>query len=420
MDLLETAAGHALAVVRTCVHDRGFKAASHYYPQIWARDCVITALGALTTGRDEFVVATRHTLESLAEFQCPETGRIANYIPLDQDPVRLPINEAFDSNLWYVIGHDALLRHTGDRAFAQRSIESLRAAIRWARFMDYNNDGLIECHECADWMDTWDHRFHNLSVNVLYAGALAAMARIETACGGDAAPYRARRARVVDMINANFWIHHDDDAAENRYAAFRPAHMANNYAANRAVNWLSDFYFPYLPIKEPAPRRLDTFGNLAAILWDVAPPYPRDRVLNFIDDRALAEPYPIRVSYPVVRPGDRDYHSYYNNRGYCMEHTGHNGGIWAFVGGFYVAALVKAGRHDDAAQHLRRLAELNRLPAGRNDNPHWVSEWGFCEHNHGESGRGIGAQWQAWSAAMYLYALDAVRQGRCFAMDAPA
>jgi len=39
----------------------------------------------------------------------------------------------------------------------------------------------------------------------------------------------------------------------------------------------------------------------------------------------------------------------------------HNGGIWPFVGGFYVAALVKAGQHDRAARVLEKLAEVNRL-----------------------------------------------------------
>jgi glycogen debranching enzyme len=414
MSLIETAEAKAIEVLERCVHDRGLKAAAKYYPQIWARDSIISALGALTVDDERFVTATQRTLESLAAFQCPETGRIPNYIPIDQPKPRLPVNEAMDSNLWYVIGHGVLFARTEDAAFLQRYYPSIEAAIRWARFMDYNNDGLMECFECADWKDTWDNRYHNLNVNVLYAAALAHMAVLTDAAGRDRSIYDVRRAKLINLINANFWIHPDGSAEREQYAPFRPGPMANNYAANAAVNWISDFYFPHLPMKEPAPRRLDTLGNLGAILYDVADAYQTNRILNYIDEHAVNEPYPVRVTYPTVRPGEPDCHAYYNNRGYCIEHSGHNGGIWPFVGGFYVAALVKAGRLDAARTQLDKLAALNRLPAGRNENADdWVCEWGFCEHCHGQTGRGLGAQWQAWSAGMFLYALDAVRDAQC-------
>jgi glycogen debranching enzyme len=36
-----------------------------------------------------------------------------------------------------------------------------------------------------------------------------------------------------------------------------------------------------------------------------------------------------------------------------------NGGVWPFIGGFYVAALVHAGRPNEATEALNSLAELN-------------------------------------------------------------
>jgi len=79
-------------------------------------------------------------------------------------------------------------------------------------------------------------------------------------------------------------------------------------------------------------------------------------------------------------------------------HHYHNGGVWPFLGGFYVAALVKAGRLDAAAQALQRLAELNQ--AGR-----------FNEWHHGQTGAPMGAEDQAWSAGMYLFASESVKRG---------
>ena len=86
-----------------------------------------------------------------------------------------------------------------------------------------------------------------------------------------------------------------------------------------------------------------------------------------------------------------------------QPHHYHNGGAWPFVGGFYVAALVQAGRLEEAQTQLTRLAQMNAL--GKK------SEWEFNEWFHGLSGRPMGFAGQSWSAAMYVYALDAVERG---------
>jgi glycogen debranching enzyme len=73
------------------------------------------------------------------------------------------------------------------------------------------------------------------------------------------------------------------------------------------------------------------------------------------------------------------------------------------VGGFYVAALVKAGRLAEAERQLERLAEANRQGLHQ--------EWEFNEFLHGQTGRPMGAIGNAWSAGMYVYAHAAVRRG---------
>jgi glycogen debranching enzyme len=75
----------------------------------------------------------------------------------------------------------------------------------------------------------------------------------------------------------------------------------------------------------------------------------------------------------------------------------HNGGVWPFIGGFYVAALVKRGRFDEAAEALEKLAKLNRRGE-------------FNEWHHGATGEPMGVRDQAWSAGMYIYARECVRR----------
>jgi len=82
-----------------------------------------------------------------------------------------------------------------------------------------------------------------------------------------------------------------------------------------------------------------------------------------------------------------------------LPHHYHDGGVWPFIGGFYVAALVKTGRRDAARSALRFLAALNH-------------QGEFNEWHHGETRAPMGVRDQAWSAGMYLYAYECVRAGR--------
>jgi|GEM_PF-1835174 len=95
---------------------------------------------------------------------------------------------------------------------------------------------------------------------------------------------------------------------------------------------------------------------------------------------------------------------YYRNNNLNLPEQYHNGGIWPFVGGFYVAALVKAGRLDEARRQLEKLAEVNRQGA--------EFEWEFNEWCHGRTGQPMGYPHQAWSAGMYIFACHCVVEER--------
>jgi len=135
----------------------------------------------------------------------------------------------------------------------------------------------------------------------------------------------------------------------------------------------------------------------------VAAPAQAERILTYLHGAGLDRPYPIRALDHPIRPGDRDWRDYLFLRDLNKPDQYHNGGIWPFIGGFYVAALVAAGRHERAQEQLALLAALNRQGVR--------GEWEFNEWAHGLSGRPLGFPRQSWSAAMYLYAHETVRRG---------
>jgi len=98
-----------------------------------------------------------------------------------------------------------------------------------------------------------------------------------------------------------------------------------------------------------------------------------------------------------VVQGHKDWRDYLLNREYSMPYQGHNGGIWPFVGGFYILALNKVGRQQEALDELYLLAQVNAQ-----------DDFSFPEVVHGQSGVSIGARHQAWSAGMFISAYKAV------------
>jgi hypothetical protein len=85
----------------------------------------------------------------------------------------------------------------------------------------------------------------------------------------------------------------------------------------------------------------------------------------------------------------------------------HNGGIWPMVGGFWVTALIAAGRVEQAKSELIKLA---RVCALRN--------WRFTEWLHGKTLAPRGMPGQSWNAAAFLMAQHAVSTGKTIFVDA--
>ena len=68
----------------------------------------------------------------------------------------------------------------------------------------------------------------------------------------------------------------------------------------------------------------------------------------------------------MISSGERDWRDYYKTWNNNMPHQYHNGGIWPWVGGLYVATLVYADRKKQAQTELAMLAAA--LQAKKNGN----------------------------------------------------
>src|SRR6185503_834496 len=141
-------------------------------------------------------------------------------------------------------------------------------------------------------------------------------------------------------------------------------------------------------------------GNAVAILAGIAPRERAERILAHADQVAIAAPAPSRTIDPPIYPGDPDWRDHFRWRNLCVPHQYQNGGAWPFAGALHAAALVAAGRADDARVLVDRLAAVCLDP----DAP-------FPEWLHGKSARSMGEVRQLWSAAGLLHAIECVSSG---------
>ena len=398
----------------------GLLGSSRAYRQVWARDSMIGGLGLLLCETPEAAQIHRRSLEILRRYQS-ELGRIPHNVGLANvhDPALIAhggklegtdgdviLDTAHagcvDNNLWYIIGHYYNYVAQGDADYLREVWPSLDRALMWLRYQDSNECGLLEVHEAMDWADLLANRYNVLFDNVLYCAAWQCMAQMAQVMGHDAAFYAQQAADVRRKINTLLWVGAEEPKDWTAIAQERKEWL---YPLKRIENELVErpFYLPYVAFRDYADR-FDTFGNLIAIIFGVADQTKANKILDCIHNTGLNEPYPVRVLYPVLHPGDRDWREYYRVRNLNQPHHYHNGGIWPYIGGFYVAALVQAGRLDEANLHLDKLVAMNREARS--------GEWGFNEWFHGESGRAMGYDGQSWSAAMFIYAANAVKHGR--------
>lgn len=401
MELVDKAYEQARVVLLRCTDQRGIKAAEEYYPAVWARDGVISLYGALLLEEPGTIAAARNTLDTLGRYM-NDAGHVPNFLPVDREDASR-VNNSLDSNEWFIIGHELYYRTIRDKAFLEENWSRLERACFWLRCQDFNDCGLLEAHEGADWADLLANRFNVLFTNVLWWKSLQCMASLAEAMDKDASVYSVRAKEVGDIINMLFFLPEDGCDYRERLGHIN-GEWYNLYGQMQAKWWFRPYYLPYVEWRIPGEERFDTLGNMLCILYGLADDKRAKGILDYVREYGVNRPLPVKACYPAILPGNPDWREYYLNREYCKPYSAHNAGIWPFIGGFYVSALAHCGMKHEAQGELELLARANQLSRTS-------EEWGFNELIHGESGLPIGAEHQAWSAAMYIVAYKAVVEG---------
>lgn len=403
INIIEKGYREAEKIGQDCLHLLGTKASAlaSGYPQIWARDSIISSFGFSLIENEKFQQSFKKSLETLALFQT-ELGCIPNNVDIKTKEV--DTRATMDGNSLYVIGHYVFYQRYKDLDFLKKYYSNIQGALLWLRYQDSDNCGLVEMQEATDWRDLFVTRGNGFYVNVLFSQALLYGAEIAKLCGAkeDACLYKNLGQEVKNKINQRFWLNGKPWLKNQSFMKKTIGEEWWHFAYTKASVTIRHlpFYLSYIGFHDYGDW-FDAFGNLLAILFGVADKGKANTILDYISTAGINIPYPVKAIYPTQRAGYKDWREYYKTNNLNLPHQYQNGGIWPFLGGFYVAALVKAGRIEEAKEQLAKLAEANRLGNKR--------KWEFNEWLHGRYGLPMGVEQQAWSAGMYIYAYKTLK-----------
>ncbi|MBN1126980.1 MAG: hypothetical protein JXA82_18405 [Sedimentisphaerales bacterium] len=371
--LIKTAKKAALEVLLHNSHGpcRGLpRTAGWGYPEPYTRDLMISSLGILVSGNERLVQALRKTLETLAKNQ----SRLGHIPSLAHDPED---RGASDCTPLFLLATSLFRRETGEHDFLAPAVHK---AVKWMEYQSPSDRGLVAQLPTSDWRDEQWVLGYGLFVNTIVYSYLRFLGRNE-------------QALEIKERLGHFAIQGD---RQNR-------HVHEGLVLRRKP------YYALWSYKVYRSERFDLLGNSLAILSGIASPSRAKSMITWIETecRNLKQTDELGIDlppnfFPYIRPDEPDWLPRYKK--YNLPGEYHNGGIWPFICGFYIAACVAAGRLQLAR---RKLTALTRLIQPAREAK--VS-FGFNEWHRAQSGEPMGQDWQTWSAAMYLYAAACVER----------
>ncbi|MFH1427357.1 MAG: amylo-alpha-1,6-glucosidase [Patescibacteria group bacterium] len=373
MTITQQAYGKAIKVLEKCAKKTGFYASGlpGGYEATWARDSMITSLGAALVS-EKFKQPFSDSLKLLTKHQSG-LGQIPNCVGSYNIERRSDITfNSIDSTLWYIIGHYVYANAYQDTSLIKKYQQNIAQALIWLKYQDPNEDKIITQQPTMDWMDAFPHKYGRvLNTQALHYAVLRLVADnkgakyIRLIINGETQKYLSLYDGQLGYYRSWIWKDHDGDRE-------------------------SEAWF-------------DSLGNLLAIITELATPKIAQRILRYIDKKKINQPFACKTIWPPIKPGDKEWHSYFSKCDARVPYHYSNAGVWPFIGGFYIAALVKMKQYRKAQVELARLAQANMQK---------LRGFEFNEWLDGRTGKPKGEPYQAWSAGTYIYAYECVQRSR--------
>ncbi len=404
--IIDDTVNRAIEVLKGNSTEFGLRASQSYYQQVWARDAFISFLGANMLRDPALIDSAKTTLMTLGKCRS-SLGQIPNYFNLNTRGPEYGFSAATDSSTWYIIGLMSLYHATESRELLQEPLDAALEAFRWLRYQDANNTWLIDSPQGGDWMDAAVRRTgKTLYNNILFLLATRSINKLcEISGRANDKLYKLEEELLKERFNNVFLPRVDSYERVKTYWPYIADRIRDDPPAESLGYYVHFISFSHFDL------HFDTLSNLLCVLTNVASNDLSQSILEEIRSRQLGSPYPVRVLDPPYHEGDQGFDVDFNRK-IPIQHRSepynyHNGGIWPFVGGFYVLALQKIGS-PAAREQLERLSQVNNVYKEG-------ESLGFNEWLSGRDARPGGQSGQSWNAGMLIAAHEGLKGNDVFA-----
>jgi hypothetical protein len=347
------------------------------YPEPYTRDLLIALPGMLLTGDKDLLSQMRKVLTTLGKNQS-EHGHIPSLVHDPED------RGASDTTPLFLIALAIFRDYTGEKDFLN---EAAGKALSWMKYQSPTDRNLIAQQPTTDWRDEQWVTGYGLFINTLAYAYLRFYGLDDKALG---------LKNSIGRFTITEGIMHK--------------HVHEGLVVKKKP------YYAFWSFKIYSSERFDLLGNSLAILTGLAPPSRACDIISWISQECenlkkrgdLAIDLPPNF-FPYITKDDPDWLDRYEL--YNLPGDYHNGGIWPYITGFYIAALVATEKFQLAEKKLLVFTEMIRNSSDKS------LEYGFNEWIKAQNGVVKGQDWQTWSAAMYIYAARCVRDRKTHFFD---
>ncbi|MDP8298753.1 MAG: glycoside hydrolase 100 family protein [Candidatus Tantalella remota] len=328
------------------------------YKRLFTRDAFWVGQAALLSGDADLLDAYDNSLSTLRAHQRKD-GAIPSNVSCDGQASYGIINPRVDPTTLYILACTQRYKISKDKSIIDGYLDSLEKALRYlSDTWENRNLKILYIPRAGNWADEYLQRGYVLYDEVLWYLALREYADILDAAGiRGSERLREKSEHVKEVIRTKFWIKNLNKRNDEIYRK-----LLKKFDFNKNGYFIHFFYAKGKTRKTLSKARgiFDAFGNVLTLLAGVAAPEQSENIVSFINEISVNK-YPlIPAHYPFF--GEEVFKSQKLHQYRFKEYVGHyhNGGLWPWYTGLYVAFLSGAGRREEALRFLGGIRKANK------------------------------------------------------------
>lgn len=350
------------------------KSRKRNYNNIFGRDASICVLGMVSSKNKRLINSAKKSIISLSIFQSTN-GQIPFYVNPKEKKSDFWYLGCIDSTLWWLIAIYYYDFYSGDKIKLNKKLTiKIKKAINWLECQEHPKFFLLQQNEASDWADIMPR-----SGFVLYSNTLWCWVK------------KLYELKTADKTKENFnYVFYPWQKIPSSY-------FKKNHRAKRLINYikrgekkdclLSFANFSFWGEDD------DVYGNILACLAGLIDKKQAEKIIKYFIYKKANIPYPLKSCLNPILKNSKNWRRYMENHNLNYPNQYHNGGIWPFIGGFWVITLYKQGKKFLAGKELEKFALANK-----------INGWQFNEWLHGKTGKPMGMKGQSWNAANFILA----------------